>query len=129
MIEKCTGTDRMIFITGGTGLMGSHLTFKALAAGCPVCVLVREKGLLSPHERFRRVAEFFGYSDSSFEELLPRVKFVAGDITRRRFGMSKPDWSRLADGVDEVIHAAAFIGTDACDCGLSPFCKACYDLC
>ena len=93
--------------------MGSHLTFKALAAGCPVCVLVREKGLLSPHERFRRVAEFFGYSDSSFEELLPRVKFVAGDITRRRFGMSKPDWSRLADGVDEVIHAAAFIEFDA----------------
>lgn len=71
-----------IFITGGTGLIGSHLARELLARGDQVVVLTRSA------EKARR------------QTLLAGAKVVEGDPSQA------DDWHGEVDGCDAVVHLA-----------------------
>lgn len=79
-----------VFITGGAGFMGSHLTERLLAGGDRVCILDD----LSTGQM----------SNLDFVKAHPRFSYRIGSV------LDKPLVSELVDGADYVIHFAAAVG-------------------
>ena len=77
-------------VTGGAGLIGSHIVDQALAAGWDVRVL----------DNLQRQT----HRDGKPAWVPPAVDFVRGDVRNRR------DWERALDGIDLVFHEAAYGG-------------------
>lgn len=93
----------MIFVTGGTGLIGSHLLYKLLSEGKEVRALKRAASNLS------NVRKVFSYYTDEPEALLNKIEWVEGDMLHY-FRME-----RLLKGVTEVYHCAAVISFQAGD--------------
>lgn len=88
----------IVFVTGGTGLVGSHLLLNLLRSGDSVRALKRESSNL---EVVRSVFSFYGS-----EDLFGKIQWVDGDIT---------DVISLEDGIGEaqyVYHTAALVSFD-----------------
>ena len=77
-------------VTGGAGLIGSHIVDQALAAGWDVRIL----------DNLQRQTHRQGKPSW----VPDAAKFVHGDVRNRR------DWERALDGVDVVFHEAAYGG-------------------
>lgn len=87
----------MIFVTGGTGLVGSHLLFELAKAGKKVKALKRETS------NVKQVLKTFSYYTETPEELFNRIEWVNGDIL---------DYFSLEEAlkdVTEIYHCAAII--------------------
>ncbi|PIF06622.1 MAG: hypothetical protein CSA36_00525 [Draconibacterium sp.] len=87
----------MIFVTGGTGLVGSHLLFELTSAGNTVKALARN--MVKTDE----VLELFRFYSNQAETLFSRIEWVEGDML---------DYFFLKDAlkdVTEIYHCAAFI--------------------
>ena len=91
----------MIFVTGGTGLIGSHLLLELVSAGKEVRVLKREK---SDIEQVKKLFSF--YSDDP-EGLFGKINWVTGDLLDY-FTLEK-----YLEGVNEVYHCAATVSFDS----------------
>ena len=90
----------MVLVTGGTGLVGSHLIYHLMASG------QRVKAIHRPHsdlEAVRRVFEF--YSDTG-SELFEAIEWVEADIT------DIYSLELAFEGVHQVYHAAALVSFD-----------------
>lgn len=90
----------MILVTGGTGLVGSHLLFKLVESGQPVRALYREGSVVE------NTLRIFCWRNPSGENLFDRIDWVEGDVQ---------DVSSLQDamqGVKEVFHCAALVSFD-----------------
>ncbi len=90
----------MIFVTGGTGLVGSHLLFELVLAGKKVRALKREKS------SFETIKKLFSWKSTRAKELFNRIEWITGDIT---------DIGSVLDameGTDTVYHCAACISFD-----------------
>jgi len=87
----------MQFVTGGTGLIGSHLLFELVLAGKKVKALKRETS------NVKQVLKVFSYYSENAEELFRRIEWVDGDMLDY-YGMEK-----LLKGIDEVYHCAAIV--------------------
>jgi dihydroflavonol-4-reductase len=88
----------MIFLTGGTGLVGSHLLYDLTNSGEKVRAL-RRAG--SNHEILSKIFEW--YDPQNHEQLLSRIEWVDGDLS---------DIHSLQDalkGVKQVYHCAAMV--------------------
>jgi nucleoside-diphosphate-sugar epimerase len=93
----------MILVTGGTGLLGSHLIFDLLSKGKHVRVLRRPD---SNHGTMKKV---FSYYSDDPDKLISQIEWVEGDIL---------DTTSLADamkGVREVFHCAAVVSFHPAD--------------
>lgn len=77
-------------VTGGAGLIGSHIADAALAVGWDVRVLDNLERQTHRHGKPAWIP--------------PEVDFVRGDVRNRR------DWERALDGIDVVFHEAAYGG-------------------
>ncbi len=87
----------MIFLTGGTGLVGAHVLLKLLQAGEHVRALKR------PNSNLRQVVKTFSYYTDQAEALFNRIEWVEGDIL---------DYHSIEDllaGVTDVYHCAAMV--------------------
>lgn len=87
----------MIFVTGGTGLVGSHLLFNLLQSGKNVRALKR------PTSNLKLLSKTFSYYSEDARVFLDRIEWVEGDIL---------DYSNLEDlltGVTEIYHCAAMV--------------------
>lgn len=93
----------MIFVTGGTGLVGSHLLFNLVHSGAAVRALRRE------NSSFGLVKKVFGYYSSKPEELLGMIEWVSGDVTDI-FSLNE-----ALEGVEKVYHAAAVVSFHPAD--------------
>src|SRR5215212_2914179 len=83
----------MIFVTGGTGLVGSQLLFDLTKAGNNVRALKRNSGSMHVLNRIFR----------GHEDLLRQIEWMEGDVT---------DLFSLEDamhGISRVYHCAAFL--------------------
>lgn len=91
----------MIFVTGGTGLVGSHLLLALLRKGEKVRALKREKSNTD------QVLETFRWYAEDAEDLFNRIEWVNGDIL--------DIYSLLPQlaGVDTIYHCAALISFDS----------------
>lgn len=87
----------MILVTGGTGLIGSHLLLDLCKFGKPVRALYRPR---SDRELVRKI---FNYYSPNFDSLFLTIEWVEGDIT---------DVISIEDamkGVEYVYHCAALV--------------------
>jgi len=93
----------MVLITGGTGLIGSHLLYRLLEKGEVVRAIYRNR------ESLEQVSKVFGYYSTQATSLMDRVDWVEADITD--IGSMEPCF----DGIKKVYHAAGMISFDPRD--------------
>jgi dihydroflavonol-4-reductase len=91
----------MIFVTGGTGLVGSHLLYALTSRGNRVRALYRSKNNLP------QVAKTFAYYTDRSQELLDLIEWVEGELLDLR------DRPELLEGVDEFYHCAAMVSFES----------------
>ena len=90
----------MVLVTGGTGLVGSHLLYFLLKENETVRAIRRKKSDLS------NVLKVFSYYTENSEELFKRVEWIEADITEI------PSLIKAFEGITKVYHCAAFISFD-----------------
>lgn len=90
----------MIFVTGGTGLVGSHLLLSLLEKGEKVRALKR------PTSNVGQVLKTFGWYTPDSDDLFRRIEWVDGDI------LDIYSLEPLLEGVDTIYHCAAIVSFD-----------------
>lgn len=87
----------MIFITGGTGLVGMHLLASLRADGKKVRALKRASSDLKP------IQHFFEYSFPNQKDAFEGIEWVEGEL------LDIPFLEKCMEDCDEVYHAAAMV--------------------
>jgi dihydroflavonol-4-reductase len=93
----------MIFVTGGTGLVGAHLLYDLVSRGEKVRALKR------PGSSIHRTKKIFSYYSKDYLSLLQNIDWVEGDI------LDKDRMQQLLAGMERIYHAAAMISFDPRD--------------
>lgn len=94
---------KTVFVTGGTGFVGSFLIAHLLRQGCRVVALVR-----SPDPLGRLLAVLREVSESAIggSHLTGRLRVVEGDVRLPGFGLTPAVQGELACQVEELWHCA-----------------------
>ncbi|PRX56532.1 NAD-dependent epimerase/dehydratase family protein [Flagellimonas meridianipacifica] len=93
----------MILVTGGTGLLGSHLLYQLVQDGGTVRATYRDP------KKKTKVLEVFGFYSEEPHELYHKIQWVEANVT---------DLASLEpcfEGVNQVYHCAALISFDPKD--------------
>ncbi|XP_077519280.1 putative fatty acyl-CoA reductase CG5065 [Amblyomma americanum] len=104
--------DRVVFLTGGTGLVGKVLLEKLLRS-CPglkrVYVLIRTKRGEDPQARLATIlsSQVFERLKQEQPDAFEKVRAVSGDLTLPNLGLSASDTASLVEEVSVVFHSAA----------------------
>lgn len=99
---------RTILLSGATGFFGSHLLAELLlTTDASIVCLARAKDNESAHARV--IAALSRLHIDLNPARLARITAFCGDVGQSNFGLSDPDWSRLANSVDSVYHSAATV--------------------
>jgi dihydroflavonol-4-reductase len=93
----------MVLVTGGTGLVGSHLLYDLLCRGYEVKVLVRATANKD------NILTTFRYYSTQAEELFDKIHWVVGDI------LDLQSLEEVFSGIDYVYHTAAFVSFKSSD--------------
>ncbi|MDQ3567733.1 MAG: fatty acyl-CoA reductase, partial [Actinomycetota bacterium] len=116
--------DKTIFLTGGTGFLGTALVEKMMRS-LPdlgrLYLLVRRSREKSARERFEKdvlgSSAFTGLRESlgdGFDEYVSnKVRVLEGDVHVPGLGLGEEDLAELSREVDAVIHSAASVMFDA----------------
>ncbi len=88
----------MVLITGGTGLLGSHVIMNQLIRNNDVRVLYRGEDRMVIVQRV-----LSHYYPDSFQEYFDRIEWIQGNI------LNTEDLSEAMKGVETVIHCAAVV--------------------
>lgn len=91
-----------VLLTGGTGLVGSHLAVALMDQGVHVVFLVRDTPGADAEDRVRAVLAWHGRADST-----SRYSVAVGDVTRPGLGIGDEDLALLAGRCREVWHCAS----------------------
>jgi dihydroflavonol-4-reductase len=87
----------MILVTGGTGLVGSHLLYDLVRSGKPVRALKRK------HSNIRNVEKVFSYYSDQFTALFKKIEWVDADL------MDIYSLLPALDGIEYIYHCAAMV--------------------
>ncbi len=87
----------MILITGGTGLVGSHLLYKLVSENEHVRAIYRRSHTLE------RVKHVFSYYNENHKSLYDKIEWVEADLN------DVPSLELAFKDVDYVYHCAAFV--------------------
>lgn len=87
----------MILVTGGTGLVGSHLLFDLLSKGKKVRALKRE------NSNTELVRTTFGYYTENADELFKSIEWIDGDM------LDTFSLEDALEGIEDVYHCAALV--------------------
>ncbi|MEI8004781.1 MAG: NAD-dependent epimerase/dehydratase family protein [Bacteroidota bacterium] len=87
----------MILVTGGTGLLGSHLLYNLVSAGKPVRAIKRKSSNTG------MVKKIFSYYSDNADELFGRIEWVEADI------LDFVSMDDALEGIDIVYHAGAVV--------------------
>ncbi|MBJ7880092.1 NAD-dependent epimerase/dehydratase family protein [Gelidibacter salicanalis] len=87
----------MILVTGGTGLVGSHLLFKLLQTNAKVKAIYRRE------QKLDLVKKVFSYYTEDVESLYKRIEWLEADIT------DVPSLAEAFKQVNYVYHCAALV--------------------
>ncbi|HDZ05172.1 hypothetical protein LCGC14_0082370 [marine sediment metagenome] len=93
----------MVLVTGGTGLVGSHLLLKLTMNGKNVRALYRTA------DKLAHVKKIFGYYSSDNEALFKKIDWIQGDI------LDIPSLETAFENITQVYHCAAFISFNPSD--------------
>lgn len=96
-----------IFITGGTGYLGSYVVHRLLEeSDARLVLLTRSKSEREGVEKLWRALQLHRDGEA-FYAALPRIELLAGDITQPSLGLDEATTKRLSHEVDSVLHIAA----------------------
>ena len=87
----------MILVTGGTGLVGSHLLYKLLKTNNKIRAIYRREHKLA------LVKKVFAYYSADYESLFQQIEWIEADIT------DIPALQMAFQNIDYVYHCAAFV--------------------
>jgi alcohol-forming fatty acyl-CoA reductase len=114
--------DKLLFVTGATGFLGTALVERLLRSvpGSRVAVLVRPTRRADANERMRREIVRNDCFDrlrselgDGFEQMISeRLRAVAGDVSIDGLGLDEDGRAVLA-AADVVVHSAAAVAFDA----------------
>ncbi len=90
----------MVFVTGGTGMVGAHLLYDLVSKGEKVRALKR------PGSSILRTEKIFSNYSSEYQLLMQNIEWVDGDI------LEKDSLRELLAGVEQIYHAAAIVSYD-----------------
>ena len=90
----------MILVTGGTGLVGSHLLYDLVKQDEPVRAIIRNK------EKIELVKKVFSYYSDDSENLIQKIDWVEGDI------LDLYSLNEAFANVKKVYHCAAVVSFD-----------------
>ena len=93
----------MILVTGGTGLVGSHLLFELAQMEEPVRVLIRNR------DKIELVKKIFSYYSDDSENLIQKIDWVEGDI------LDLYSLNEAFTNIKKVYHCAAVVSFDGKD--------------
>jgi len=93
----------MILITGGTGLVGSHLLYELVKKKHKVRAFKR------PTSKTENVLKTFRYYSDNPEELFSKIEWVEGDVSDMTF------LEDAMQGVSKVYHCAGMVSFDSRD--------------
>ena len=91
----------MIFVTGGTGLVGAHLLFELTSKGKGVKALKRETSNL------QQVLKTFSYYSETPKKLFDLIEWVDSDI------LDYFSLENILVGITEIYHCAAIVSFDS----------------
>jgi nucleoside-diphosphate-sugar epimerase len=91
----------MILVTGGTGLVGSHLLYELLKR------YDRVRAIYRAESDVQQVRHIFTYYTSEADELYNRIEWKCANL------LDIPKLSEAFEGVTHVYHAAAYISFDS----------------
>ena len=90
----------MILVTGGTGLVGSHLLYHLVEKGKAV------KAIYRTEDSLKKVRQIFGFYSDNPAPLFDKIQWVKADIS------DLVTLDAAFDSVDKVYHSAAMISFD-----------------
>jgi len=93
-----------IFLTGGTGYIGSYVLAGLLERSAQPLLVLARKG--SP-EKLWRSLQLHLEPDAFEAALRDRVTILDGDLTQERFGLGAAAYERAAKETTSVVHIAA----------------------
>jgi thioester reductase-like protein len=92
---------KTIFLTGATGFVGSHLTYRLIEQGHELRVLARSSRTTSARQRVEETLGQLG--KVSYQ----RLHVIDGDITKPGLNLDRDTFENIAVSTDEVWHCAA----------------------
>ncbi len=96
-----------IFITGATGYLGSYVIDVLMReTDADVALLTRARSWEDGVEKLWRALQLHMDAETFFR-LLPRVRFIGGDLTEPGLGISPEDRAFLVANAESVLHIAA----------------------
>ncbi|MBQ4834748.1 non-ribosomal peptide synthetase [Pseudoalteromonas luteoviolacea] len=96
-----------IFLTGATGFVGRYLLAQLLTApDAIIYCLVRASD--SIHGK-ARIEQSLKQAHLWRDEFTGRINAVEGDLSQAKLGMSEQSYTRVAEQVDLIIHAATYM--------------------
>jgi nucleoside-diphosphate-sugar epimerase len=93
----------MIFLTGGTGFLGAHITAHLIGQGEEVILLARSKQGLSATDRVGRLLDWLGVA----AERKKNVRVVEGQLDQNGLGLEPDALSSIGPGIQEIVHCAS----------------------
>ncbi len=91
----------MILVTGGTGLLGSHLLFRLSSENTPVRAIYRERAKI---EQVKAVFKY--YDPTNWEQRFSMIEWVEGDI------LDLISLDDVMTGMELVYHCAGLVSFD-----------------
>ena len=91
----------MILVTGGTGLVGSHLLFELSKSQQKIRAIYRTK------KTIEKVKTIFSYYTNDIDKHFDRIEWVEADLN------DIPKLTEAFEGVIQVYHCAALISFDS----------------
>ena len=88
IVEKRQSKESKIFLTGGTGFIGSFLAVELLKRGYFLIFLGRSTNKLSASDRIRQILAWHNYTGNNFE-------VIDGQLTEYHFGLSDEQYKYL----------------------------------
>ncbi|MFB7597035.1 amino acid adenylation domain-containing protein [Streptomyces sp. NPDC056160] len=96
---------RQVLLTGATGFLGVYLTDRLIRNGAErVHCLIRAGDPAQARGRLAARMRRYGLDP---EPLLRHVVPVPGELAEPHFGLTGPDWDRLARDVDLIVHCGS----------------------
>lgn len=97
----------MIFISGGTGYLGSYIVSRLLeTTDTPLALLTRAKDQTSAKAKLWKSLQLH-MDQETFDGYLNRITLATGDLTQDQLGLSQTHQKLLAQDATSIIHCAA----------------------